>query len=294
MSAIPLVILDEHHEAFLAWHRAVRAGCLERSGNTLLHVDYHTDLGTPMLTRSIRELGESMEALTAFTYEELTVGTFIVPAIYRGLIDRVRGVPPPGRMAGCRRLQMYVRTWRREGRLFLLVPGRPARLPAILGDSVEFELVEGSTDEDAGLDGPIILDIDLDYFSLAAFASGDVRIEVTPNAFEHLAADPLHPLRAVLGCRLEQSDDGCHLVFNRLAGYDVPTQHKTSPAVIEERVADLVGFLQRCHVTPQLIGIARSVRSGYTPADQVDLIQGLLVRGLQAVYNVEPVSLTSL
>ena len=40
---IPLFIVEEHHEAFIAWNHAVQKGWLPNKENCLLHVDAHSD-----------------------------------------------------------------------------------------------------------------------------------------------------------------------------------------------------------------------------------------------------------
>ncbi len=61
---IPLHVLEEHHEAFLLWQIAIRAGVLPARGNTLLHVDEFPDDGVPRLRRSLEgALKESLKGV---------------------------------------------------------------------------------------------------------------------------------------------------------------------------------------------------------------------------------------
>jgi len=43
MKMVPLYIIEEHHEAFYIWNKTTEQGFLPPFGNTLLHVDHHTD-----------------------------------------------------------------------------------------------------------------------------------------------------------------------------------------------------------------------------------------------------------
>ncbi|RUS78120.1 hypothetical protein EGW08_014128 [Elysia chlorotica] len=46
--SLPVFVLEEHHEAVRYWMWALQAGRLpRRSGNTLIHIDAHSDLATP-------------------------------------------------------------------------------------------------------------------------------------------------------------------------------------------------------------------------------------------------------
>ncbi|GFR84482.1 UPF0489 protein C5orf22 [Elysia marginata] len=49
-STLPVYVLEEHHEAARYWMWAAQAGVLpRRSGNTLIHVDAHSDLATAII-----------------------------------------------------------------------------------------------------------------------------------------------------------------------------------------------------------------------------------------------------
>jgi hypothetical protein len=85
---VPLVVVEEHHEAFYVWHYAAQEGWLGRDGNTLLHVDEHADMFLPRLRRPLTSIS-SLTDLAEFTYNELNIGNFIWPAIYLGFFSRV-------------------------------------------------------------------------------------------------------------------------------------------------------------------------------------------------------------
>jgi hypothetical protein len=42
---IPIFIMEEHHEAFIVWNYAMRAGWIPVKENCLFHVDTHADMG---------------------------------------------------------------------------------------------------------------------------------------------------------------------------------------------------------------------------------------------------------
>src|SRR5215472_9699272 len=86
---IPLFRLEEHHEAFLVWHYAIARQLMPASQNILLHVDEHSDWATPRLRRSIESAGSTLSGIAAFTYAELDIGSFIWPAIYKGIFAEV-------------------------------------------------------------------------------------------------------------------------------------------------------------------------------------------------------------
>ena len=85
MQYTPFFKIEEHHEAFLVWHDAIKRKFLPKKGNTLLHVDQHSDLAKPVLRTSINELKLEKEALLSFTYDELGIGNYIFPAVFTGI-----------------------------------------------------------------------------------------------------------------------------------------------------------------------------------------------------------------
>lgn len=64
---IPTFIIEEHHEAFIAWNYAVQKGLIPPTGNTLFHVDEHSDMGMPRFNRSIHELNDNIEDIKDYS-----------------------------------------------------------------------------------------------------------------------------------------------------------------------------------------------------------------------------------
>ena len=84
---VPLIVIEEHHEAFFVWHRAICNGWMKPAGNTLLHLDEHHDLSVPVLRTPLRAL-RTPEEVARFTYGELGIGSFIWPAVYTGVFEQ--------------------------------------------------------------------------------------------------------------------------------------------------------------------------------------------------------------
>lgn len=86
-----MIVFDNHHYALYFWYEARSRGLLGR-GNTLIHIDQHSDLwdntnDIPPL-HSWRGVGGEVEILR-FVHEQCTVANYIQPAIRHGLIERV-------------------------------------------------------------------------------------------------------------------------------------------------------------------------------------------------------------
>ena len=164
MQAIPLFVFEEHNEAFFIWHYAVMKKMMPKFGNTLLHVDEHSDMGIPRLNQSINSLNGSLQDIYKFTYSELTIENFIVPAIYQGLFNKLYWIrqstefPIPN--------SMYVYTYDKEGKLLTARNAKDLGTAALFNPkykSAKFKCM--TVDDEFAENQSVILDIDLDYFS---------------------------------------------------------------------------------------------------------------------------------
>ena len=106
---IKTFIVEEHNEAFYIWKYAIAEGLLRPSGNCLLHVDEHSDMGTPRFNTSIKKLNGNMADVKAFTYKELGIADFIIPAVYLDIFNRVFWVKQQHRKKLWKAARMYER-----------------------------------------------------------------------------------------------------------------------------------------------------------------------------------------
>ncbi|MDP2103869.1 MAG: UPF0489 family protein [Candidatus Gracilibacteria bacterium] len=85
-NGIPMVIFDNHHYALYFWYEARSRGLLGQ-GNTLIHIDQHSDLWDN--ENNITNNGDNLKEMERFVDEQCTVANYIQPAIRHGLIERV-------------------------------------------------------------------------------------------------------------------------------------------------------------------------------------------------------------
>jgi hypothetical protein len=282
-SPIPVFVMEEHHEAFLVWMYAIRQGLLNSTGNTLLHVDEHSDWSVPRLRSPFDTVGATLAEVADFTYNELDIGNFIWPAIYNGLFPEV----------------YFLRTWQvgaQARRDLFVCSANPQRTEFITGPvsglgreekddvrKVAYETLTPAGDFFAA--GPVVLDIDLDYFSSLAYPEYEnPRVEITHAAYENFKGDPYHILRISPGGKVtaQREEDRCFLVFNDFP----PQQPRISLEAVHQRLTDFFGFLERRRVQPVLVDICRSRRSGYTPKAHLELIESEVLRGLSERYDL--------
>jgi MoaA/NifB/PqqE/SkfB family radical SAM enzyme len=139
----------------------------------------------------------------------------------------------------------------------------------------------------------VVLGIDLDYFSCDDALNHRASLEVTRRELEAFLDDPYHPLR--LGNRFRSRTDNGHCFLDYNA-YDEPlvSARRATEEQIDERVRDLVDFLARHRLRPDLIHLTRSRHSGFTPADQWQRIEELLLGGLHSLYDLRVVPIDEL
>ena len=92
------------------------AGVMASSGNTLLHVDEHADIGSPRLHQSLNGIGQDLRDVYRFTYDELSCFEFIVPALFQGMFKELVWVQQnaPERRHSCRHRSRPSGHWERS------------------------------------------------------------------------------------------------------------------------------------------------------------------------------------
>jgi len=291
LSRIPFYVCEEHHEAFFIWHHAIREGRLPANGSTLLHVDEHADLGSPRLHGSLHQLGQDLEAIWRFTFAELSCFEFIVPSLYQGLFGQLywiqQAIPRVADQV------VTVTSAGRNGRTlelrgFDVIPGRLEAPPAALPDGGWARYRHQTLAQPFQASGPVVLDIDLDYFSCEDAVNLVQKLEVTREEYERFTRDRYHFLKVSQGSRITMRPEGDrYYLYLRNYPEPMPTPLRVSEDVILQRLDAFVEYLRGHAVRPELIDIARSRYSGYTPADQWRFIEENLIRKLGALYELD-------
>ncbi len=282
---IPAFIIEEHNEAFYYWHAAIEKGYIPDSGNTLFHIDHHDDLETGGYNRDFSVPFKSLEEIKKFTYEELGIADFIVPALYTGIFSRffnMKALVP-------KEFQGRERFVKRLGKNVLILGEyfpffHSSYKKEKNREYAFFSYYEGSLSETGELDN-IVLDIDLDYFcwddSLKSVSPK--LMEITKGSYEEYMANPYHFMR-ILPRRLikaKEMDGRFFIIYEEPPVYEKEADWER----IEKRMERFFEWLKKERFCPKLITICRSAKSGYLPQKYAALVEEKVKRGLEDLYK---------
>ena len=295
LESIPLFFIDEHHEAFYIWHYAITHSLISPSNNILLHIDTHSDLSSPVLNTPINELSQHLPDIHKFTYDELGIGSFIYPAIYQGIFHQIFWMGHSENRESSKianstsvspiRAQILC-TYNNEGKIFIL--NQSTSKDSV---SVAFSRRDFTINDSLSIKQPVVLDIDLDYFSCATMPNHPIPIEVTKDQFHSYCQNPYHLLRFEYTCVPVQKESKYYLIFNQSENLVHRPEAHVSKETILARITSFGSWLLENKINPQIIEICRDRYSGYVPLDQLEFIEDALVKKLHTLYEMEIITL---
>lgn len=290
INQVPVVIIEEHHEAFYVWHHAIAEGWIPESGNTLLHIDEHHDLWRPILNKPLTTI-RSLSDAAAFTYQQLGIGSFIWPAVFQGMFKRILWMRYGlNKAASVRRWSIWAKD-SQELEFLVRFYGEAECVPAQPGART-VEVISMGPGDYLHAAQPFILDIDLDYFACNAKPRRRFELEVTAASYERFRAEPYHLLRLPSDRIIAQRRDGRYfLVFNDFKNGELKEVTVDS---IDERLENFRVLLSSAPAIPNLVVISRSLYSGYTPEELASYVQDNVLDLLTSCFDVRCLSLAEL
>ncbi len=279
---IPVYRMEEHHEAFYIWNKAIEDGVIPSFGLTLLHVDHHPDFEMGAYRGGLEPIFGTIEEKKRFTYETLGIADFIAPAIYEGIFNEYVYVHQFYPMLSKKEERVLIFT--SQGFLQSLQVSALIR-PAVLKENANhrfFFYQEGGIGHFSPKQ-PVVLDIDLDYFCWDdSLSTGEEKIiEITKEAYEDFLSNPLHPYRILPRALVTvvQREGHYYLKCAEVFKPDPIPSGET----IDKRIVRFGEWLKNENIHPALIDICRSCHSGYTPVPVWKQIEERLFEVLREV-----------
>ena len=293
MNKIRIYILEEHHEAYLIWYYAIRKGLIKESNNSLLHIDQHADMDLPIFSASIRNRKDSLKDVQEFTYQELGISNFIVPALYKGIFKIVYWVNH-GYFRKNETMGYILYSLGEKGKAFSLKEDIPFNRERAGADRKRFDYRILTLWDDIDPSQGIVLDIDLDFFSCIKIPLVRSEIEIAKKEYDMFQKNRYYFLKLRTDCMVKavKRKGNYFLVFNDLK-HKVPFGLEVSAEKILFRIDMLKKFLIRNRIVPAVITLCRSRHSGFTPLDGWEFIEQKLVDTLKAVYSDSPENASS-
>lgn len=286
--SIPVFIIEEHHEAFIVWNYAIQKGLLPHRDNCLLHIDEHSDMGIPRFNESIHNLNGSMDKIIDFSYRELNIASFIIPACYCSIFNRVYWVKQIHSKTKYRPTKMIVCSYNKAGKRLISGKAKDVNNDVDLDKSLfDYYL---RTLEQLPTNKKVVLDIDLDFFSCSGNPNEleEIIVEISKDEHNSFLNNKYHRLNFCPIGKIEtfKEKKKYYYVINYFNEI-YPNDLKVPEETIIKRISHFTEILKEKKIVPLIIDICRSRHSGYTPSDQWEFIEENLIKQLKEIYSIE-------
>ena len=274
MTAIPLYRIDEHHQAFLAWWHSL--GSAQSIPRHLVHIDEHADFGLPLLSSALPIVNAKMREAMVFAYRQLTIGTFLIPSNYYGFFNRLSWIRPSD-LAQCPPEGFKVE--RTKFPPWITLEHSELHTASLIYDQADWTL-------QIEKDRPWLLDICLDAFACERIPRAkELRLSITRQQYETLQAINLDPWRARYGALIQLRETEGHFEFwfqEPEVEWSPNDEASLQSALV--RICLMREWLEGLSSEPQVITLARSVGSGYTPPNLAKKLEDSVVEMLESIY----------
>lgn len=301
---IPLIVMEEHKEAYYIWHIFSMLHKIPEKDNILLHVDHHPDDIAGTYDFDPDRLPQELEFSKKLSYDLLGIADFIVPAVYERMFTKWIHVSEFNDV--CESVRKYI------GHKFKVVNGIRKDMLDFVEPFEENKELLRKIDEDykqnilsnirpvdyykgglgsyAPFTDPVVLDIDLDYFcwSNTLKDGADRILEITKDEWQKLKENTFDAFRImpVIDFKLFERDGHYFMEFIKIPLYRENDETITLQD-LQARVDKFFGWLEERKIVPAAIDICRSRMSGYLNCDFFPWIENEVLRRLDELYGTD-------
>ena len=183
-----IIFIEEHNEAF----KEIYNFCsLKREKYTLLHIDEHDDMGYAYVKKKDIDFINN-ESLGRIVYNQLNVGNYILPLIYKGVLTDIIWLSNEPIESYCE-IQTTIKS-KNNG---FIVIGQKKVKPD--GKNFGYLKINSSSNVQFIRNQKIIVSLDLDYFGSNDEKGEELLIEISKEEYYNLKNNQYHKLRLGLG-----------------------------------------------------------------------------------------------
>lgn len=273
--SVPVYLLDEHHEAFIAWWLHFKQISLPHS-LTLIHIDEHADFGLPHLTLPIPTLFENLNKVELFVYKQLTIGTFLIPSAAAHFFSNLIWIRPSKELT------------EEAKEIHLGVSGSAPFLSFTSSgvDNASFQYSALTWDKAASNLEEWMLDICLDSFLCNEKLTPEpFLLEITPAQFRLINKNNLNVWNMRYGSAARVLKRSKAYFFELDLSNWSSKEFIDNSIHVDQRLNNLIMFLSKIERVPSVVTVSRSVMSGYVPRDQVEILENRVIAILMAAFN---------
>jgi hypothetical protein len=256
-SNIAIYVVDEHHEAYLVWANTLAANFSGR--RALVHIDEHADFGVPHLTEPIPKNDDPIEVFKKFVYQQLTIGTFLIPSAVAGFYSDLFWIKPSRKLKH-RKESLYV--------------NRLVDIPFVGRSNIASEgsreicYLNGGWELSSVISGEWMLDICLDAFICNSNLDHDPFIlEITESQFDSLNTPKLNMWNLRYGSAATFFKSDGKFFFKLAVGTWSGPENIVRSNDYRKKIKKFEKFLLSIKHPPTIITLSRSIKSGYTPRE---------------------------
>ena len=274
-----IYIIEEHNEAFYVFHKYFKS---QNEIKTLLHVDEHHDLGTPVVTDDWIDSINNLKLQELITYDELRNCDYIIPLCYQKFIKDVVWL---NNKEISHSIDFEIQKVRSVGKYSFLKVNKCLKQSKIERKSKLFFTNIGEQFPFNVDKTKLILSIDLDYFSCSDAEGENFHIEITKSEYDKYIKSNHHPIKLSFGSRMQFYEKN-NKYYIEYQAHDGPNENKiNSLDKIKKNVIKFKNYLLSNGVRPQDIILCKSSVSNYTPKEQQDIILKLILKILIELYH---------